>query len=164
MTNSTKVYSAHTRTPVLKERLSVRELINRSAALTGDATMLWAGTLNLHPSTIRRWKQSNSIPLHFQARILSRLGIDVNRYEFVENVERRAATRQPGLKRFVLIRNRDVSGTSGTGTVAEGIQFTNGMCCINWLSKFNSQAIYPDLQTLINIHGHQGATSVKFVD
>jgi hypothetical protein len=42
---------------------------------------------------------------------------------------------------FTLDRKEDVSGTSGIGIVAEGIEFSNGKCALAWLTKFQSVAI-----------------------
>ena len=46
------------------------------------------------------------------------------------------------LRRFVLIRNEDISGTSGTGEVAEGTIFTSGKVALNWLREPFSIGIY----------------------
>lgn len=62
------------------------------------------------------------------------------------------------MRLFHLERIEDVSGVSGTGLVAEGIQFTNGKCVISWLTRYSSVAIYEDVQTLVNIHDHGGKT------
>jgi hypothetical protein len=68
------------------------------------------------------------------------------------------------MKRFVLNRKEDKGGVSGTGIVAEGIVFSNGKCVISWRTKYTSVAIYDDLKTLEAIHGHGGATQIKWVD
>lgn len=64
------------------------------------------------------------------------------------------------MKTFWLKRNIDVSGTSGTGIVAEGIVFSNGKCCLSWLTTMSSIAIYNNIMELEVIHGHSGATEV----
>lgn len=68
------------------------------------------------------------------------------------------------MKRFLLVRNKDISGTSGIGTVAEGVEFSNGQCTLHWLSQLDSVAVYANMKVLQEIHGHQGATSVQWVD
>lgn len=35
-------------------------------------------------------------------------------------------------RRFHLVRDDDETGISGTGVVAEGIEFSNGMCAACW--------------------------------
>jgi len=51
------------------------------------------------------------------------------------------------MRQFKLVRNVDVSGVSGTGHVAEGVQFGNGKCVLNWLTQYSSVAIYDDIET-----------------
>lgn len=66
------------------------------------------------------------------------------------------------MKRFWLERIEDVSGTSGTGTVAEGIVFSNGWCALHWLTKYTSVAFYQSVVELEAIHGHDGRTKIVF--
>jgi hypothetical protein len=66
------------------------------------------------------------------------------------------------MRTFVLERNEDETGISGTGIVAEGIQFTNGKCAMSWLTDVTSVAIYGSLEDLEKIHGHGGKTKVVF--
>mgnify|MGYP003405328378 FL=1 len=61
---------------------------------------------------------------------------------------------------FWLVRDEDVSGTSGTGMVAEGVMFSNGWCSMHWLSKYTSVAYYQSVAELEAIHGHNGKTRV----
>lgn len=49
---------------------------------------------------------------------------------------------------FKLVRSEDETGISGTGTVAEGIEFSNGMCAMSWLTAMHSVAIYPNVRQL----------------
>lgn len=67
-------------------------------------------------------------------------------------------------RRFVLDRANDVTGTSGTGTVAEGVEFSDGHCVLHWLTQFSSVAVYANIATLERIHGHEGSTVVRWVD
>lgn len=71
---------------------------------------------------------------------------------------------EPKHKRFLLVREEDVSGTSGTGVVAEGIQFTNGTAVMTWLSPLQSVSLFQSIDVLKAIHGHDGRTHVVFVD
>lgn len=63
-------------------------------------------------------------------------------------------------KMFVLNRIEDESGVSGTGVVAVGFIFPNGQCVLSWLTDKTSIAIYPDIETVKAIHGHNGKTQV----
>lgn len=68
------------------------------------------------------------------------------------------------MKRFRLIRHVDHSGSSGVGAVAEGAEFTDGVCVMRWLTQYRSTAVYDSLEALITIHGHNGDTEVQWVD
>lgn len=74
------------------------------------------------------------------------------------------AANQSRQRRFLLERTEDVSGTSGVGVVAEGVQFSNGTCVLHWLSQLTSVSVYENSATLIAIHGHGGRTALVWVD
>jgi hypothetical protein len=65
--------------------------------------------------------------------------------------------------RFLLIRDVDETGVSGTGIVAMGFQFPTGRVVIEWLVKPFALGIFSSLQELIEVHGHEGKTWVKFI-
>jgi hypothetical protein len=67
-------------------------------------------------------------------------------------------------RRFVLVRYEDESGVSGTGVVAEGVQFSTGRCVLAWVTRFQSLAIYNSVDEIRAIHGHDGKTLVSWVD
>ena len=73
-------------------------------------------------------------------------------------------TPDPKFKRFYLRRKEDISGVSGVGIVAEGIQFSDGTCVLKWTTETSSMGIYHSHVELIHIHGHMGATILEFVD
>ena len=66
------------------------------------------------------------------------------------------------MRAFTLVRKKDVSGVSGTGEVAEGVEFHDGQIVISWYGRFHSVAIYPNIDDLMKIHGHEGSTEVVF--
>lgn len=68
------------------------------------------------------------------------------------------------MRLFELHRDVDSSGVSGTGVVAQGVEFDNGQCAMSWLSQWQSVAIYPDITVLENIHGHNGNTRVVWIE
>lgn len=67
------------------------------------------------------------------------------------------------MKQFLLVRNEDETGISGTGVVAEGVEFSHGECVISWMTTHRSIGVYPNIKELINIHGHAGKTVVEWV-
>lgn len=68
------------------------------------------------------------------------------------------------MKRFRLNRLADESGISGTGVVAEGIQFSNGQVVLHWLSMFEAINVYANMTVVEKLHGHGGKTVVEWVD
>jgi hypothetical protein len=68
-------------------------------------------------------------------------------------------------RRFRMNRSTDVTGTSGTGTVAEGVEFTDGTVVIRWRPiPATSTCVYGSIYDLLKIHGHDGATVVDWLD
>lgn len=65
---------------------------------------------------------------------------------------------------FVLQRHSDPSGVSGTGVVAEGIEFSDGSVALRWTGDTPSTAVWSDIRHVERIHGHQGATVVEFTE
>lgn len=68
------------------------------------------------------------------------------------------------MKLFRLVRDTDVSGTSGVGEVAQGVQFDDGTCAMRWLTETASTGVYDSIEDLIFIHGHNGATNAVFYE
>ena len=70
------------------------------------------------------------------------------------------------MRRFHVLRKEDVSGVSGVGYVAEGIQFTNKQIIIHWIAnpELSSIAIYENINNFLKIHGHENKTCINWVD
>lgn len=66
------------------------------------------------------------------------------------------------MRAFTLVRTEDVSGVSGTGIVAQGVQFDSGHCVMEWTTKVNSVCMYQSIDDLVAIHGHDGRTKVEW--
>ena len=62
------------------------------------------------------------------------------------------------------MRTEDIGGVSGVGCVADGIVFPDGVSVIRWRTAGGSTAVYESMENLINIHGHDGRTKVKYID
>lgn len=67
-------------------------------------------------------------------------------------------------RRFYLLRHEDASGVSGTGVVAEGVEFQNGMCALSFLSPYPCINTYGNIRAVEEVHGHGGKTEVVFLD
>jgi len=63
-----------------------------------------------------------------------------------------------------LLRHRDVSGVSGTGSVAEVVQLGNGKLVVGWLGRHPSVTVWDDLASIVAVHGHNGATVIRWSD
>lgn len=65
------------------------------------------------------------------------------------------------MRAFILQRDVDVSGISGVGTVAEGVEFSDGTVVIRWIvGEHQSTVVWPSIAAVEAIHGHGGATRV----
>lgn len=66
------------------------------------------------------------------------------------------------IRKFWLDREIDDTGVSGTGYVAEGVQFSNGKCALTWLTEVASVSIYDRIGDVSAIHSHHGHTKTVF--
>lgn len=67
------------------------------------------------------------------------------------------------MRLFELHRVEDESGVSGTGVVAQGVEFDNHWCALTWLTTHTSVAFYPSIAEVEAIHGHSGKTILRFL-
>lgn len=69
-------------------------------------------------------------------------------------------------RRFELHRSADGTGVSGTGHVADGVQFVDGVCVLRWRTGKRSTVIYDNHADLMvmAVHGHGGTTVCEWVD
>ena len=68
------------------------------------------------------------------------------------------------MRTFILYRVIDVSGVSGTGVVAEGVEFSDGLCVCRWVTSTATTTVYNSIEDVRSIHGHDGATKIIFED
>lgn len=73
---------------------------------------------------------------------------------------------KPAFRRFELVRTEDVSGVSGTGVVALGVQFPDGTVVVRWNTGVQpaSTVNHIDIDAVVAIHGHDGRTTVEWLD
>ena len=73
------------------------------------------------------------------------------------------------MRTFRLVRDVDETGISGTGTVAEGIEFSDGVVALRWLvpvgapgSGYPTSVVFHDrgIASVQAIHGHGGLTRI----
>jgi len=65
------------------------------------------------------------------------------------------------MRRFILLRVEDVSGSSGTGKVAEGV-FREGIGVILFFK--DSFKWFPSVEKMMEIHSHEGRTRFHWQD
>ena len=68
------------------------------------------------------------------------------------------------MRRFHLVREEDETGVSGVGTVAEGIEFTNGTVSVSWLGPHRGFDNYESMKSYMELHGHGGKTKAVYLD
>jgi hypothetical protein len=70
------------------------------------------------------------------------------------------------VRRFELHRFADVTGVSGTGVVAEGVEFEDGVVCLHWCGQWPSSIVHYErgMEAVEHVHGHGGDTRIVFID
>lgn len=78
-------------------------------------------------------------------------------------------------RRFEVVRTQDVTGVSGTGIVAEGVEFSDGTAVVRWHELPEDSPSYqrgvrattvmfPSADAVEALHGHNGATVLVWLD
>lgn len=68
------------------------------------------------------------------------------------------------MRRFVLIRDIDVTGVSGTGVVVWGVVWPDGTCAYRWNAIRRTTCLADSIADVEGIHGHDGKTRVVWLD
>lgn len=77
------------------------------------------------------------------------------------------------MRPFALVRETDVTGISGTGTVAEGVEFQDGTVALRWLETATARAdqgvrpttvIHESIDSVVALHGHGRSSYVVFAN
>lgn len=65
---------------------------------------------------------------------------------------------------YLLVREEDVTGVSGTGTIGEVVEFSDGRCCLRWMTNpVRSTVLYDKIEDVEAIHGHNGRTYLRLL-
>ncbi len=68
------------------------------------------------------------------------------------------------MRNFFLDRLIDDSKISGTGAVAQGTEYDDGICTLHWIvGSVRSTTIFNSIEEIKSIHGHGGHTVLKFI-
>lgn len=69
------------------------------------------------------------------------------------------------IRRFELVRSEDPSGVSGTGVVADGVLFDDGLVALHWSGNNPTVTTHVNgIASVVAIHGHGGLTVVRWID
>lgn len=68
------------------------------------------------------------------------------------------------MRRFYIQREYDVSGVSGLGIVAMGVEFPDGRVVMRWIVPPSSTSFWDCVDEVVAIHGHEGSTKMVFID
>jgi hypothetical protein len=76
------------------------------------------------------------------------------------------------MRTFRLIRDEDPTGISGTGSVAEGVEFDDGTVAMRWEGPIQrdwgliepTTVLHPNIANVENLHGHNGVTHIEWED
>lgn len=64
------------------------------------------------------------------------------------------------MRLFHLDRRQDLTGVSGTGVIAEGVEFSDGTVVLHWINPPRSTGVYPDIDAVVAVHDHEDMTKV----
>lgn len=75
-------------------------------------------------------------------------------------------------RRFELHRSVDVTGMSGTGVVADGVEFPDGVTVLRWRRAGTARpdavtpttVVHDSVASVEGLHGHGGATRIVWLD
>jgi hypothetical protein len=68
-------------------------------------------------------------------------------------------------RRFIVQRDVDETGVSGTGAVVEGARFEDGRVAYRWcVHPARSTGSFDSIEEMMEIHGHNGNTRVEWLD
>lgn len=78
------------------------------------------------------------------------------------NLRARATSLPP--RRFVLVRDEDETGISGTGVVAFGVRFHDDVTVTRWNSDVAQTCVWQSFAEVDAVHGHGGRTRIEWID
>lgn len=64
---------------------------------------------------------------------------------------------------FRLVRHTDVSGVRGTGTLAEGVEWSDGTVALRWRGPSPNTSTWDCVDTVLAVHGTGGRTQIHWL-
>lgn len=63
---------------------------------------------------------------------------------------------------FRLVRHTDPSGVQGTGTLAEGVEWSDGAVALRWRGPWPSTSTWDGVDAVLAVHGTGGRTQIHW--
>jgi hypothetical protein len=77
---------------------------------------------------------------------------------------KRQNTTQQKPRLFQLVRHTDVSGVRGTGTLAEGVEWSDGAVTLRWRGRWPATSVWDGgIDALLAVHGQGGRTQIHWL-
>lgn len=77
---------------------------------------------------------------------------------------KRQNTTQQKPRLFQLVRHTDVTGVRGTGTLAEGVEWSDGAVTLRWRGRWPATSVWDGgIDALLAVHGHNGRTQIHWL-
>ncbi|WP_185446901.1 hypothetical protein [Kribbella qitaiheensis] len=77
---------------------------------------------------------------------------------------KRQNTMQQKPRLFQLVRHTDVTGVRGTGTLAEGVEWSDGAVTVRWRGRWPATSAWDGgVDALLAVHGHNGRTQIHWL-
>jgi hypothetical protein len=77
---------------------------------------------------------------------------------------KRQNTTQQKPRLFQLVRHTDVSGVRGTGTLAEGVEWSDGAVTLRWRGRWPATSVWDGgIDALLAVHGRGGRTQIHWL-
>lgn len=68
------------------------------------------------------------------------------------------------MRPFIIQRTEDPTGVSGTGQVAEGVQFADGYVALRWMTIHRSVSVWNSINDVVSVHCHHGMSKIVWLD
>lgn len=129
---------------------ALRELVRTEQSFQAQAVLAELGQQPVEPEFVEPWVADGKVWLAWGYRLEG---------------EMRDHPAEESFRRFVLRRLEDVSGVSGTGVVAEGVEFSDGTVAVRWRGKYGTGVFHDQgMASVRAIHGHGGKTVIEYLD
>lgn len=132
----------------------------------GDVMVDWRTPENWEQSqSLDGWLQDNCVP-GTEAQVIENGAGEICLVDLQPPTSYGVPDTRTCARRFRLVRHQDVSGVSGTGVVAHGVEWPDGTVSMRWSVPGLPAAFanWDGIEAIMQVHGHEGATEVEWID